>query len=136
MSNTTRDISTSSFSDRKDQQDVIDTIFEELERIRASAFLTGLLTGSDTWDAGEIADGDEAVKEITVTDAALGDFVLVSASIDVADLSLVGQVTEAGKVTVQLLNNTGGAINLDSMTVRVLVIPASIENVNAMQLTK
>jgi hypothetical protein len=100
---------------------VLDSLLADITAVRA--LFGGMLSGSDTWDAGSIADGDEEVKEITVTGAALGDFVLVSASIDVADLALVGQVTEANKVTVQLLNNTGGAIDLGSMTVHVRVIP-------------
>lgn len=84
-----------------------------------------LLTGSTTWDAGSIDDGNEEVTEITVTGAALWDFVLVSSSLDVADLGLVGQVTATNTVTVQLLNNTGGAIDLAEATVYVAVIPRS-----------
>lgn len=92
------------------------------------AFLSELVTalglsGSGTWNAASIADGDEEVTDLTVTGAALGDFVLVSSSLDVTDLSLVGQVTAANTVTVQLLNNTGGAIDLASATVYVRVIP-------------
>jgi len=74
------------------------------------------LDGSVTWDAGSIADGDEEVKEVTVTGAALGDFVLASLSIDVADLVLTGAVTAANTVTLSLANNTGGAIDLASCT--------------------
>jgi len=81
------------------------------------------LEGSDTWDPGSIADGDEEAKEVTVTGAALGDFVLVSFSLDVADLAIVGSVTAADTVTVLLLNNTGGAIDLAEGTVRVRVLP-------------
>lgn len=81
------------------------------------------LSGSATWDAGSIADGDEEVKEVTVTGAALGDFVLASLSIDVADLALVAAVTATNTVTCQLLNNTGGAIDLASATVYVRVLP-------------
>lgn len=84
------------------------------------------LSGSKTWNAGSIADGDEEVTDITVTGAALGDFVLVSSSLDVVDLALVGQVTAADTVTVQLLNNTGGAIDLASGTVYVRVIPRTL----------
>lgn len=89
------------------------------------AMLTALrgLDGSETYDAGSIADGDEEVGEITVTGAALGDFVLASLSIDVADLAITAAVTAANTVTYQLLNNTGGAIDLASATVRVRVIP-------------
>lgn len=77
--------------------------------------------GSATWDPGSIADGDEEMKEITVTGAALGDFCLVSFSLDVADLVLNGQVTATNTVTAVLANNTGGAIDLSSGTVRAMV---------------
>ena len=80
------------------------------------------LDGSETYDAGDIADGDEEVGELTITGAALGDFVLVSHSLDVADLAITGAVTAANTVTYQLLNNTGGAINLASGTVYARVI--------------
>jgi hypothetical protein len=85
----------------------------------------GRLYASATWDAGSIATAAEAVTEVTVTGAALGDFVLVSMSIDVADLTLTAQVTAAGTVTVQLANVTGGAIDLASATVYLCVIPRS-----------
>lgn len=81
------------------------------------------LSGSATWDAASIADGDEEVKEVTVTGAALGDFAIASLSIDVADLALVAAVTATDTVTCQLLNNTGGAIDLASATVYVRVFP-------------
>lgn len=87
------------------------------------SLFSGMLSGSDTWDPGSIADGDEEAKDVTVTGAALGDFVLVSSSLDVADLVLTGQVTAADTVTVQLANNTGGAVDLGSGTVYVRVIP-------------
>ncbi|NCN39984.1 hypothetical protein GW916_01915 [bacterium] len=83
----------------------------------------GGLNGSEVYDAGSIADGDEEVGEITVTGASLGDFVLASLSIDVADLTITGAVTATNTVTYQLLNNTGGAIDLASATVYVRVIP-------------
>ena len=84
--------------------------------------LYGILNGSDTWDPASIADGDEEAKEITVTGAALGDFVLASFSVDVADLSLTADVTAADTVTAVLANNTGGAVDLASGTIYVRVI--------------
>lgn len=83
-----------------------------------------ILSGSDTWDAASIADGDMESVDVTVTGAALGDFVLVSLGVDTEDLGLVGAVTAADTVTVTLLNNTGGAVDLASTTVSVKVIPA------------
>lgn len=84
---------------------------------------TRWLEGSAVWDPTAIADGNEIAQEIVVTGAALGDFVLVSFSLDVADLALVAAVTAADTVTASLLNNTGGSINLGSGTVRARVLP-------------
>lgn len=81
------------------------------------------LDGSSTWDAASIADGDMEAKDITVTGAALGDYVIVSPSIDITDLQLTGSVTAANTVTAVLSNSTGGAVNLGSMTVRARVLP-------------
>ena len=79
------------------------------------------LEGEATWDAGSIVNGAEEAQEITVTGAALGDFCLCSIAVDVADLVLSGQVTVANTVTASLANNTGGAIDLASSTVRARV---------------
>jgi len=80
------------------------------------------LSGSATWDASSIADGDEEAKEVTVTGAALGDYVLASLSIDIADLQLDAHVTAADTVTCVLSNSTSGPVDLDSATVYVMVI--------------
>jgi hypothetical protein len=77
---------------------------------------------SATWDAGSIADGDEEAKEVTVTGAALGDFAIASLSIDIADLQLSADVTAANTVTCILSNSTGGAVDLASATLYVMVI--------------
>ena len=81
------------------------------------------ISANKAWDAGSIGDGNEEALEVTVTGAALGDFVLSSLSIDVADLVLTGAVTAADTVTLILANNTGGAVDLDAATAYVLVIP-------------
>ena len=101
------------------------TTSSALSQVELYTLLVALrgLDGSETYDAGSIADGDEEVGEVTVTGAALGDFVLASFSLDVADLAITAAVTAANTVTYQLLNNTGGAIDLASGTVRVRVIP-------------
>jgi len=79
------------------------------------------LQASDTWDPGSIADGDEEAHDVTCDDAELGDFAVASFSVDVADLVLDAQVTAADTVTCVLANNTGGAVDLASGTVRVRV---------------
>ena len=84
--------------------------------------LTIVGQASETYDAGSIADGNEEVGELTVTGAVLGDYCLSSITVDVADLALTAQVTVADTVTYQLNNNTGGAIDLASATVKVCVL--------------
>lgn len=81
--------------------------------------------GSATWDPGSIAVGAMESKDITVTGAALGDFVLVSLGTDTLDLTLTGQVTASGIVTATLANNTAGAVDLTSSTVWARVLSKS-----------
>ena len=83
--------------------------------------------GSFTVDMGNAATGSGtfAVASVTVPGAALGDFVLVAAGIDVTDAALVGSVTSANTVELVLLNNTAGAVNLASATYRVVVLRLS-----------
>jgi len=83
--------------------------------------LNGYLTASEVKDFGSIADGDEEAEEVTVTGAVLGDFALASLSIDSTDLVVTAGVTAANTVTVVVLNNTGGAIDLGSATLAVRV---------------
>ena len=71
------------------------------------------LTGSGTF-AGSGA--------LTVPGASLGDIVLVGPGIDVIDSALVGSVTSANTVEVTLLNNTAGAVDLASQTLRIVVL--------------
>ena len=61
-----------------------------------------------------------------MTGAQLGDFVLVSMSIDTADLLLNGTVTAANTVTVTINNESGGTVNLASATLYVMVIPREV----------
>ncbi len=87
-----------------------------------NAGITDLLIGTATWNPAAILDGDMEAKDITVTGAALGDQVLVSASIDVTDLQLTGTVTATDTVTAVLSNSTGGSVDLGSFTATALVI--------------
>ena len=120
-------------SNHQSNNDILDTVDDEIIAVRA---MLGFLFGSETYDAGSIADGDEEVGEVTVTGAVVGDFVLASHSVDVADLAITAAVTATDTVTYQLLNNTGGAIDLASGTVRVLVIPKSITTLATKVLAK
>jgi len=81
-----------------------------------------VLFGSESYNAGSIVDGNEEVGELTIVGAALGDFVLASHGVDVVDLAVTAQVTAADTVTYQLLNNTGGTLDLAAATFRCVVL--------------
>lgn len=82
---------------------------------------------SGTWDPGSITAGGKESTTITVPGAALGDFVLVSFSADIQELTATGVVSAANTVEVTLANLTGSAVDLDSLTVRVLVFKSKAD---------
>ena len=83
-----------------------------------------VLAGSATIDFASVADGNEEAADITVTGAALGDMVMVSHSLDLADLQLSASVTAANTISC-VVSSSGDTVNLGSGTVRVLVIPSA-----------
>jgi hypothetical protein len=77
------------------------------------------LTGLKTWDPGSIAAGAVETTTVTVTGAALGDAVTaVSLGVSLAGMTLTGYVSAADTVTVVLKNETAGAVDLASSTLR------------------
>lgn len=76
----------------------------------------GVLTGSGTVDVASIAADANGTLTITVTGAALGDFAIFSAGVDLAGLIATCYVSAADTVTVNLENQTAGAIDLASTT--------------------
>lgn len=88
----------------------------------------GYLTGSGTVDfASTLDNATSAAVAITVTGAAVGDFVIdCSASGDVATtdgIFLRGKVTASNTVEVAVQNDSGSTFDAASQTVYVLVVP-------------
>jgi len=98
---------------------VLKEYFEKLPAINS------YLTGSETKDFGSIADGGEESEEVTVVGAVLGDFAIASLTTDVLDLHPAANVTAADTVTVTMLNNTGGTLDLSSSTLTASVIKST-----------
>jgi hypothetical protein len=75
-------------------------------------------------DLGNAATGSGtfASSDVTVPGARLGDFVLISLGVDTVDAVVRAAVTASNVVTVTLLNNTAGAVNLASTTARIVVL--------------
>lgn len=84
----------------------------------------GMLCGAATYDLTSLVDAAGATEAtITVTGAALGDYVLVSVPIDLQGIIVTGYVSATSVVSVRFQNETGTTIDLASTTVRVRVIP-------------
>lgn len=94
----------------------------ETVRTQVSEFV-----GSATYDPANLLDGAGATTTVTVTGAALGDFVTgVSFSLDLQGITLTAYVSAADTVAVRFQNETGGAIDLASGTIRVMVASHSL----------
>ncbi len=74
-----------------------------------------------TWDPGSVANGAKVSTTVTVTGAALGDFVMVSFSLDLQEMALSGSVSATDTVEVVLGNLTGAALDLGSGTLKASV---------------
>lgn len=84
----------------------------------------GYLRGAATADVASLIDAAGATHTVTVTGAAIGDFVLVSASVDLAGITVTGYVSAADTVSIRVQNESGGTVDLASAIWQVLVIPA------------
>lgn len=87
-----------------------------------NALNVGRYYGAVVYDPPNLAAGAaDAIQTITVTGAALGDFVDASFSLDRQGLDLIAWVSAANTVKYMFFNPTSGALNLASGTVRVRV---------------
>lgn len=87
-------------------------IFNEMWAVTETVDFANAATGSGTF----------ASVDVTVPNVALGDIVIgVSMGVDTVDGAVVGAVTAANTVTLTLLNNSAGAIDLASTTCKFIV---------------
>jgi hypothetical protein len=86
------------------------------------AIRTAFLFGSATFDAASLIDAAGATTTVTVTGAALGDFVMVSHGVDLQGISVTAWVSAANTVSVRFQNESGGTLDLASTTLRAMVL--------------
>jgi len=79
------------------------------------------LTGSATFNAANLADGAGETTTVTVTGAALGDFAEAALSVALAGITVNAWVSAADTVSVRFQNETTGAVDLASGTLRARV---------------
>lgn len=81
------------------------------------------LNGTIVWDPGSLADGaGETSSGITVTGAAFGDYVMVSAPYDLQGIIASAYVSASNTVKIRIQNETTGVLDLASGTWKVRVI--------------
>ena len=78
-------------------------------------------SGSKTYDWPNLASGAEQTTTVTVNGAALGQAAEASMSVDLAGTKLFAYVSAVNNVTVVQRNDTGGAVNLASGTLKARV---------------
>lgn len=79
------------------------------------------LVATQAWTPGAIANLGQAFVAVPVAGAELGDFVEVSASIDLGGTTLKGYVSGSNGTIVVCNNFTGATVTLGAMTIRVKV---------------
>ena len=79
------------------------------------------LSGSATYDPPNLADGAGTTTTVTVTGAALGDFARASFSQNLQGITVTAWVSAADTVSVRFQNESGGALDLASGTLRAKV---------------
>ena len=83
---------------------------------------TKFFTATCTLDTDNKVDGTGDTDTIAVPGVALGDIVIgISFGVDVSGLTVTGYVSSAGVVSLRIQNESGGAVNLASTTVKVVV---------------
>jgi hypothetical protein len=88
----------------------------------------GSLYGSANYNPNNLADGAGETTTVTVTGAALGDYVdSISFSLDLQGILLTAWVSSANTVSVRFQNETGGAIDLASGTLRAVVTKRQLQ---------
>jgi hypothetical protein len=83
---------------------------------------------NDTWtvtctlDSASVADQAAGTDTVTVAGVVLGDMVIgMSAGVDEAGLVRRAYVSAANTVTIATTNTTGGAVNLASTTIKLVI---------------
>jgi len=85
-------------------------------KVRAgNGTLTVVAQGSFTYDPSNLVDGaGETSSSVTVTGAALGDFVMIAAPYDLQGITVTAYVSAANTIVVRVQNESGGTLNLAS----------------------
>lgn len=98
------------------------TVIQGTQQFRGAFKEMWLVTETVNFGNAATGSGTFASVDVTVPNVALGDMlVAVSVGVDTIDGVIYGAVTAANVVTLTLLNNSAGAIDLASTTCKFVV---------------
>lgn len=80
------------------------------------------LEASAVYDPPNLVDGAGTTTTITVTGATLGDYALAAFSLDLQGITVTAYVSAADTVSIRFQNESGGALDLASGTLRARVL--------------
>lgn len=84
---------------------------------------TAVVNGTSVFDPASLTTYTGTISSaITITGAALGDYVLVAAPYDLQGIQATGNVTAANTVKITAFNATAGTIDLASGTWKIKVL--------------
>lgn len=98
------------------------TVIQSKQQLPGVFGVMWLVTETVNFDNAATGSGTFASVDVTVPGVAMGDIVIgVSMGVDTVDAVVSGAVTVANVVTLTLLNNSAGAIDLASTTCKFIV---------------
>lgn len=98
------------------------TVIQGKQQLQGAFNEMWLVTETVNFGAAATGSGTFASVDVTVPNVALGDVVVgVAMGVDTVDAVVQGAVTAANVVTLTLLNNTAGAVDLVSTTCKFIV---------------
>lgn len=98
------------------------TVIQGTQQFQGAFKEMWLVTETVNFGNAATGSGTFASVDVTVPNVAIGDIVIgISMGVDTVDGAVAGAVTAANVVTLTLLNNSAGAIDLASTTCKFVV---------------
>lgn len=99
--------------------------FTRLHRRNFLAIFDGVFIAKLAVDPASLADGVGETRTVTITGAAVGDFVMFAPAIDIAGISITGYVSAANTVSFRIQNESAGTLDIATSNWNILVLRPS-----------
>lgn len=99
-----------------------------MARKQFQALFKEIYTAEATINPASLIDGAGATQSVTVTGAALGDLVWVTAPYDLQDITVTAYVQSANTVEIRLQNESTATVDLASGTWKIVVARLDFKN--------